>query len=485
MTGPAGPGLWADGSRAGPDPALDRLNRSLPFDWRLWPYELAVDRAWVAELAALGLVDAEEARRLDAGLEAVRARLAAWHPGDEPDEDIHSLIERWLEEEVGPLASRVRLGRSRNDVVATDARMWARDACAAMDARLERLATALVDAAARAGDAPFPVYSHLQRAQPTRAAAWLLSHVWPLLRNRDRLADAARRFDRLPLGTAAGSGSALGVDRDRLARALGFDAPDPSALDAVGARDWAAEVVWCWTMTAVDLTRLAEDLVLFASSEFGIVRLGDAWTTGSSLMPQKRNPDGAELARAGGGALIGLLTGLLATLKGLPSGYAKDLQEDKRALFEAEARLAPVLDVLAGTVRGLEIVPAAAARALDPGVFASDLAEALAVRGLPFREAHLVTARLVRRAAELGVPLPDLLAGEAAREAAAAGAGEHGAWDDGAWEKLRDEVFDVEAALERRRAAGGSARAAIAAQLRAAREALGGSAAPPRQAEET
>jgi argininosuccinate lyase len=454
-------GLWEGASGQGPAPELDRLNRSLPFDWRLWPHELAVDRAWVRELSVLGLVGAGDAERLLAGLEAVRARLATGTPGEEPDEDIHSLIERWLEEEAGPLASQVRLGRSRNDVVATDARMWARDACAAMDGRITALQAALLDAAERAGDLPFPVYSHLQRAQPTRAAAWLLSHFWPLQRDRARIADAARRMNRMPLGSAAGAGVAIPVDRERLAEALGFDGPEPNALDAVGSRDWAAEVVWCWTATAVDLSRLAEDLVVFASAEFGLVRLGDAWTTGSSLMPQKRNPDGAELARAGAGALIGLLAGLLATLKGLPSGYGKDLQEDKRALFEAEARLAPVLDALAGTIAGLTVDPHAAARALDPSVLASDVAERLAARGIPFREAHLAVARLVRRAAELGVPISELSPDEVGG-ATSLPAGE---WRD---------ALDVEAALERRGATGGSSRAAIAEQLGSARAALAG-----------
>ncbi len=447
------------GAGAGPAPELDRLNRSLPFDWRLWPHEIAVDRAWIAELAEIGLLSRPDADRLRDGLDAVAARLSIGRPAEEPDEDIHSLIERWLEEEVGPLASQVRFGRSRNDVVATDARMWARDAVASMESRVLALQSALVRAAERAGDLPFPAYTHLQRAQPTRAAAWLLSHFWPLERDRARMTEAARRLNRLPLGTAAGAGSGLPVDRARLAGALGFDGPEPNALDAVGARDWAAEVLWTWTMTAVDLSRLGEDLVVFASAEFGLVRLDDAWTTGSSLMPQKRNPDGAELARAGGGALVGLLTGLLATLKGLSAGYAKDLQEDKRALFAAEARLAPVLDALAGTVESLAVRSDFARDAVDPSVLASDLAEALAAAGTPFRDAHETVARLVRRASELGVPLP-ALPGD---EVAAIAAGLAGAWT---------ELFDVEAALERRSAAGGSSREAVAAQLAAARKAL-------------
>lgn len=464
MTGARPRGLWGSAG-GGPAPELDRLNRSLPFDWRLWPHEISVDRAWIEELVEIGLLARADAERLREGLDAVRARLAIGRPAEEPDEDIHSLIERWLEEEVGPLASQVRLGRSRNDVVATDTRMWAREACAAMESRIRAVQEALVRAAERAGDGVFPAYTHLQRAQPTRAAAWLLSHFWPLERDRGRVRDAARRLNLLPLGAAAGAGSGVPVDRARLARSLGFDGPEPNALDAVGARDWAAEVLWAWTMTAVDLSRLGEDLVVYASAEFDLVRLDDAWTTGSSLMPQKRNPDGAELARAGGGALVGLLTGLLATLKGLASGYAKDLQEDKRALFEAEARLAPVLDALAGTIASLTVRPAAGA-AVDASLLASDLAERLAAAGTPFREAHEKVLRLVRRASELGTPLSALPEDEVA--AVAPGLVE-------AWEAS----FDVEAALERRSAAGGSSRRAVELQLAAARAALAASAGPP------
>ncbi len=460
MTAPRPRGLWAGGRGTGPAPALDRLNRSLPFDWRLGRFEIEVDRAWVRELASLGLLGSSEVERILAGLERVDGRLRSGDPAAEPDEDIHSLIERWLEQEAGPIASQIRLGRSRNDVVATDARMWARDAASSMGEAVRDLQVALLGAAERAGDTPFPAYSHLQRAQPTRAAAWLLAHFWSLERDRGRMVDAATRMNRHPLGAAAGAGSALPVDRARLAAALGFDGPEPNALDAVGARDWAAELLWAWTMTAVDLSRLAEDLVLYSSAEFGLVRLGEEWTTGSSLMPQKRNPDGAELARAGGGALIGLLTGLLATLKGLPAGYSKDLQEDKRALFEAEDRLALVLEALTGTLGSLSVVADAARGALDASVLASDLAEHLATTaGIPFRDAHERVRRLIDRAAALGVPLSAL----PREDVQTAEPRLADAWDD---------LFDLEAALERRSASAGSGRVALADQLEAARQAI-------------
>jgi argininosuccinate lyase len=458
-TSDKGSRLWGGRFSGGMADELNRINRSLPVDWRLWPFELLVDRVWVAELVAVGRLEEEAGERLLEGLDRVERRLETGDPGAEPDEDIHSLVERWLEEEVGDLASAVRLGRSRNDVAATDTRLWTLTACHAMERRIRPLQEALVEAAEGCVDVPFPAYSHLQRAQPTRAAHWLLSHFWPLERGRERLAAAAGRVARLPLGAAAGMGSSLPVDRQRLAERLGLEAPCESSLDAVAGRDWAAEVLYVWTQLAVDLSRLAEDLVLFSSAEFGLVRFADAYSTGSSLMPHKRNPDGAELARARGGTLIGLLTGFLATLKGLPSGYNKDLQEDKRALFAADQMLGEVLDVLAGTIRTLEVVPASAESRLDATLIATDLAEWLAESGVPFREAHDLIGRLVRRAEEGGVAVADVSDAERAEIHPILEGLEPGFWD-------------VEAALERRGTAGGTSRAAVERQLAAARSSL-------------
>ena len=452
-------GLWGGRVASGPHPVLDRLNRSLPFDHRLGPFEIRIDRAWVEELVRIEAIAPTDGRRILAGLDVVEARLRDGDPAAEPDEDIHSLIERWLEEEVGPVASQVRLGRSRNDVVATGGRMWARQAAAGIDDRLAALQEALLDIADRDGQLPFPLYSHMQPAQPTRAANWLLSHFWALERDRGRIADAVRRLNRMPLGAAAGAGSGIPVDRARLADRLGFELACPNSLDAVSGRDWAAELLWTWAMTANDLSRLAEDLVYYSSAEFGLVRFADEWTTGSSLMPQKRNPDGAELARAAGGALLGLLTGLLATLKGLPSGYQKDLQEDKRVLFEAYDRLAGVIEVLTGTLASSRLDPDRAAAAIDASVLASDVAERLASLGMPFRAAHHTVGRLVQRAEQLGVSLADLGPEEVA------GIEPSLAPD---WKTL----FDRNSALERRSAVGGSSAEAVRAQVEAARRTL-------------
>lgn len=456
--------LWGGRFGGGPAPELDRINRSLPVDWRLWPYELAVDRAWVAELAAAGWLEESARTRILAGLEVVEGRLAAGDLAAEPDEDIHTLVERWLAEEIGDLASQVRLGRSRNDVVATDTRLWTMEACARVDAAVRRLQEAMVEVAAEAVTLPFPAYTHLQRAQPTTAAHWLLSHFWPLARGRDRLADARSRVARLPLGAAAGTGTTVPVDRDRLARQLGFDGPSENSLDAVGARDWVAEVLYAWTQLASDLSRLAEDLVVYASAEFGLLRLADAYSTGSSLMPQKRNPDGAELARARGGTLLGLLTGYMTSLKGLPTGYSKDLQEDKRTLFQAEEALVETLDVLAGTVGTLAFDAERAAACITADMLAADLAEHMASRPdrkVSFRQAHEAVGRLVRRAESDGRPLSSY--GE--EEAAAV---------DPLLAGVPAEIWDAEAALERRAASGGSAPDAVRAQLEKARARLNG-----------
>ena len=452
--------LWGGRVAIGPAPPLDRLNRSLPFDHRLGRFEIEIDRAWVDELARVEAIDVNQARRLQVGLDAVERRLEDEDPGAEADEDIHSLIERWLEEEVGESASQVRLGRSRNDVVATGGRMWAREAATRSALLVAELQDALLRVAEDEGENPFPLYSHMQPAQPTRAANWLLSHFWALDRGRSRLADAVGRASELPLGAAAGAGTGIAVDRHRLAARLGFRVAGPNALDAVGSRDWAAELLWAWTMIAIDMSRLAEDLVLYSSAEFGLLRFADEWTTGSSLMPQKRNPDGAELARAAGGSILGLLTGLLATLKGLPSGYQKDLQEDKRALFAAHDRLTGVLEVMAGTVASMRLHRDRALAGIDPSVLASDLAESLVEDGTSFREAHEIVGRLVAKAEELGVPLAELEAGQVRSiEPRLAES----------WQTR----FDREVALQRRRAVGGSSREAVRRQLREARKRLG------------
>lgn len=465
MTEAAHPGsLWGGRFRESAAEELDHLNRSLPVDRRLWREDVAGSVAWVGALEGAGVLTSSEASALRAGLAAVAGRLSAWAVTDweaAPDEDIHTLVERLLAEEVGPVAGKLATGRSRNDQVATATRLWAMGAAGALDGQVADLQAALLGQATGQVETLMPSYTHLQRAQPVSVAHWLLSHVWPLFRDRDRLADALRRLGTLPLGSGAAAGCPYPVDRAALAEALGFGDVSANSMDAVGDRDFVAELLFVMAMTGTHLSRLAEDVILFASMEFGFVRLPDRYSTGSSLMPQKRNPDAMELARGKAGRLIGDLVGWLVTLKGLPSTYNKDLQDDKQVLFAAFDTLHAVLPAVTGTIREMTVDPAACAAAIDPAMLATDLADELVARGTPFREAHELVGRLVRRAEELGCGL----AGVPARDAQAIAPA------------LAD--IDVAAALDphrsvaRRAAAGGAAAAAVRDQLRAVEARLG------------
>lgn len=458
------PALWGGRFRAGPDPALDRLNRSLPVDQRLWRQDIRGSIAWVRALEGAGVLTAAEAAALVEGLEAVRARLAEWTAADweaAPDEDIHTLVERLLGEEVGALAGKLHTGRSRNDQVATDTRLWAMEAAAGLDALVRELEAALVAQAEPLVSTPMPAFTHLQPAQPVSAAHWLASHAWPLERDRARLRNAVDGLATLPLGSGAIAGCPFPVDRDQLRDDLGFDRVSPNSIDAVADRDWAAELLFVAALLGTHLSRLAEDLILFASPAFGFVQLSDAFSTGSSLMPQKRNPDTLELARGKAGTLIGDLTGMLATLKGTPSGYNKDLQEDKALLFRGFDTLADVLPAVAGTVRTITIDADRCRAALDPALMATDLADVLVERGVPFREAHEVIGRLLLAAEESGEPLDALTPEQLAAIAP----------------ELEDvdlaEALDPLRSIARRSTPGGTAPEAVRAQLADLRDRLG------------
>jgi argininosuccinate lyase len=408
---PSAARLWGGRFRAGPAPEMDRLNRSLPIDRRLWREDVEGSQAWATALAAAEVISEREATQLRSGLDRVAERLVAWSDAEwsaAPDEDIHSLVERLLYEEAGPVAGKLHTGRSRNDQVATDTRLWAVRAVTGLDAALSELQHALLDQAERHLETVMPSYTHLQRAQPVSAAHWLLSHAWPLARDRERLTEICARVSVLPLGSGAVAGCPFPVDRVLLQELLGFRSVSQNSMDAVADRDWIAELLFAASLIGVHLSRLAEDLILFASSEFAFVRLSDRFSTGSSLMPQKRNPDALELARGKAGRLIGELTGFLALLKGLPSGYNKDLQEDKAALFAALDHLELLLPAVAGTIRTLELDAGRCAGAVDSGMLATDVADFLVRQGMPFREAHGAVGRLVRAAEELGVPLREL-----------------------------------------------------------------------------
>ncbi|CAN5805134.1 argininosuccinate lyase [soil metagenome] len=448
--------LWGGRFAAEPAPEMDRLNRSLPVDRRLWREDVAGSQAWASALAGAGVLTTAEAAELRAGLERVAQRLEGWGEAEwaaAPDEDIHSLVERLLYQEAGPVAGKLHTGRSRNDQVATDARLWAMGAAARLDAALRELQRALLEHAERHIGTLMPAYTHLQRAQPVSAAHWLLSHAWPLARDRERLADACDRLSTLPLGSGAVAGCPFPVDRVLLQEMLGFRRISSNSIDAVADRDWACELLFVMGMVGVHLSRLAEDLILFSSAEFGFVRLSDRFSTGSSLMPQKRNPDALELARGKAGRLLGDLVTMLTLLKGLPSGYNKDLQEDKEALFDAFDTLEALLPAVAGTVRTLELDTARCAAAVDAGMLATELADFLVRSGLPFREAHERVGRLVRAAEQLRCSVDEL-----PREIYLQVAEEFAAAD-------LDSIFDPPAALAARSGAGGTGGAAVREQL--------------------
>ena len=458
--------LWGGRFDEGPTPELDRINRSLPVDHRLWREDLAGSLAWASALREAGVLTAAEEADLRTGLHAVASTLESWSADDwgaADDEDIHTLVERLLHDEAPNVAGKLHTGRSRNDQVATDTRLWAIRAAGELDASIRGVQLALLEQAERHVQTVMPAYTHGQRAQPISAAHWLLAHFWPLDRDRQRLAEAVARTSSLPLGSGAVSGCPFAIDRILLKEVLGFRDITPNSLDAVGDRDWVAELLFVMTLVGTHLSRLAEDLVLFGSAEFGFVRLADGYSTGSSLMPQKRNPDAMELARGRAGRLLGDLVAFLTVLKGLPSGYNKDLQEDKSALFGAFDNLDALLPAVAGTVRTLEIDRARCAAAIDPSILATELADVLVRAGVPFREAHTEVGRLVRRAEASGEPLP-LLAEELV---ASASPGRSAA-----------EVFDPAEAVARRRATGGTGGDALLDQLGHARARLRGDGSP-------
>jgi argininosuccinate lyase len=400
--------LWGSRFAEQTDALVHRYNASIGFDARLYDEDITGSVAWAEGLAAAGLLTADERDALLAGLEAVRAEFAAGAFAIVPDdEDIHSAVERRLTELVGPIGGKLHTGRSRNDQVATDFRLWLMRACDRLDVALRELQAALADSAA-ALDLPLPGYTHLQHAQPITWGHWALAHFWPLARDRQRFAAARRSAAVLPLGAAALAGTAFAIDRAALAARLGFGDVTANSLDAVSDRDFAAEFLFAAALLGVHLSRLAEQLILFSSAEFGFVRLADAYSTGSSIMPQKKNPDTLELTRGKSGRLIGHLTGFLATLKGLPSAYDKDLQEDKEPVFDAADTLELALPVMAGLLRTLELRPERMAAQLEAGLLATEVADYLVRRGLPFREAHQVVGRVVRLSEERGVAITEL-----------------------------------------------------------------------------
>lgn len=457
--------LWGSRFERPLSEEAEALNRSLPIDRRLWREEIEVDIAWSRALAEAGVLSRPDAEELVRGLTRIGSRLERSGIGvEEPDEDVHTLVERLLAGEVGEqVAGRLRTGRSRNDQTATLTRLWALRSAARLDSDILGLGSALLDRAESSVNVLVPAYTHLQRAQPVRLAHFFLAHLWPLARDRRRWEAARRSASVLPLGSGAVAGSGFPVDRAALARTLGFEEVAPNSMDAVSDRDFVAEFAFAGALTGIHLSRLAEDLILFASAEFGFVRFDDAYSTGSSLMPQKRNPDIAELARGKSGRLVGELMTALTLLKGLPAGYNKDLQEDKAVLFSVFDTLSGVLPALAGAVGTLAVDERAAARALEPAMLAVDLADGLVRAGLPFSAAHSAVGSLVRTAEARGISMFELPRRDV--------------------EKIHPELPTLlaslagddryESSVEARAASGGTARRRVLEQIEAARTALG------------
>lgn len=401
--------LWG-GRFAAPTAAdMAAFNDSFRVDRRLAQADITGSMAWAGALQRAGLISDDEHRSLLQGLEQVRSEFAAGTFQAQPgDEDIHTAVERRLGEIVGGAALKLHTGRSRNDQVATDTRIFCREAVQQLASRLHHLQAALLDQAEQHAATCMPGYTHLQRAQPITFGHWCLAYVEMFERDLQRLHDSRARINVLPLGSGALAGNSLGIDRAALAAALGFDAPAGNSLDAVSDRDFVAELLFACSLIGVHLSRMAEDLIIYSSAEFGFVELDDAYSTGSSLMPQKKNPDSLELLRGKSGRLLGNLVALLSVLQALPLAYNKDMQEDKEPLFDSIDTLDLGLRVAAAAVATMQVNRQRMAAALDAAMLATDLADELVRRGVPFRQAHGHVGHLVRRALEMGVELHKL-----------------------------------------------------------------------------
>ncbi len=449
--------LWEGRFEGGPAEALQALNDSFGFDRRMYKEDIAGSRAHVTMLESVGLLTGDERDQILVGLDQVQEEMASGSFEAVPsDEDIHTAVERRVTELIGEVGGKIHTGRSRNDQVALDVRMWTRaEILEGLIPLVLRFQQTLIEHADAVGEAYLPGYTHLQQAQPVALAHHLLAHVWALVRDVDRLVATVDRLDSSPLGAGALAGSSLPVDPVQTATALGFTKPFDNSLDAVSDRDYVAEVLFDLSLLGVHLSRIGEELILWASTEFGFITLDDSFSTGSSMMPQKKNPDIAELARGKAGRLIGNLTGFLATLKGLPLTYNKDMQEDKEPMFDSCRTMGLTLLALDGMVSTLTFnTEVMAAQADSPFAAATDLADFLVTGGMAFRAAHGVVGELVRKALDGEGTLPDLVAAHPDLGADAA------------------RLLEPGASFRQRTSKGGGAPAAVLPQLDAAKAQL-------------
>ncbi len=453
--------LWGGRFSEAADDSLRALNDSLRFDIRMVREDIRGSQQYAKALARAGVISDDECAHIRGGLDVIRQEFENNSFQFAPeDEDIHTAVERRLIELVGAVGGKLHTGRSRNDQVATDFRLWCLRAADEMDDLLHALQVALIGQAEEHIETLMPGYTHLQPAQPITAAHWLMSFFWMVRRDRQRLLQARERTAFSPLGSGALAGTPFPIDRADLADALGFHSHSQNSLDAVSDRDFVAELLFVLALIGTHLSRLGEDIILYSNPSFGFITLADRYSTGSSLMPQKRNADPMELARGKTGRLVGNLVGFLTTLKGLPSGYNKDLQEDKEALFDSFDTLRTLLPVVIGVIQTLELNADAMQAALSEEMLATDLADYLVRKGIPFRDAHHIAGQVVKKADETQTKLSALRL-ETLREIS-----------DVFQEDVR-EVFDFRAAVQRKSQSGGTGFSAVREQITQAKQLIG------------
>ena len=452
--------MWGGRFAGGPAAVMREINASIAVDKRLWREDVAASKAHAAMLGRQGILSAEEAAAIADGLDRISKEYAAGKLVEDPAlEDIHMHVEQRLTELIGPVAGKLHIARSRNDQVATDFRLFVRSCIDEAVAAIDALEDALLTRAEEHAATVMPGFTHLQSGQPVTVGHHLMAYVAMLARDRSRFTDARARMNESPLGSAALAGTGFPIDREAVAEALGFDRPAANSIDAVSDRDFAVDYLHAAALCSVHLSRLAEEIVLWASQPFGFVKLPDAWSTGSSIMPNKRNPDAAELVRGHSARVIGDLVALLVLLKGLPLAYAKDLQDDKPPLFDAHDLLSLSLAAMAGMVAELEFVPERMRAAAAAGhSTATELADWLAGQGAPFREAHHIAGRAVAVAEAAGKALDELSLAELQ------------AVDQRIGEEVL-QLLSVETAVKARRSAGGTAPDRVAEAIAAARAA--------------
>ena len=455
MTVSEGQKMWGGRFERGPDPSFYEFERSWQFDRRLLPHELALDRAWARAIATAGILTHEEGDRLVTALDEIDGRAqsdSAWLDDSEA-EDVHHFAETELIKKLGPLGAKLHTGRSRNEMVATEFRMYVMAATREIRTALASLLRAIATQAKSNLGIPMPGTTHMQHAQPLLLSHWLLAHGEALQRDSERLSAAAVSADSCPLGSGALAGCAFPLDRKALARDLGFSRITANSLDAVSDRDFALEFLFALATLAMHLSRLSEDMILFASPEFGFVELPDEYSTGSSLMPQKKNPDSWELIRGKTGRIYGSLFALLTTCKGLPSSYQRDLQEDKEPLFAAHDQMVPVLRIAAGALTATRFREARLREAAqDPALVATEVADYLVAQGIPFREAHEIVGKVLRAADEDGKSIREMPLDRLRLFSPVFG-------------RELSTVLTLESALARRAVAGGTAPGAVRAAL--------------------